>query len=246
MKKLIALVAALVALAIPAGAQNLGVSSAYYLQTSGVPTQTCSATSYNGVFAISSALTLYQCSANNTAATFAWNVIGGSSSPGSAVTATFYLSPFAGTTGTTLASGANDIRGFGFVPQTNVSFGNIFVIAKGADSTGLYSAAIANSSGVLLCHPTTGQAVPAANTVMTFPCSEGQVMLQAGQVYIFLTTGTATTGTLQGFTADSIVFPTVQNFVGGCTSANGVISGTCTIVMSPATFTIGIAGFTLH
>jgi hypothetical protein len=246
MKKLLSLIAMLVGLAVPAMAQNVGVSTATYLQTAGVPTQTCSASSYNGVFAISNSLTLYQCSSNNTAGTFQWNVLNGSSSGTSAPSTTFYMSPYAGTTATTFASGANDIRGIAFVPTINVSFSNIFAIAKGADSTGLYSLAIANSSGVLLCHPTTGQNVPAANTVMTFPCSEGQVMLQAGQIYMFLSTGTATTGTLQGVTSESVVFPDVQNFISGCTSASGVLSGTCTIVMSPQTFTIGIAGFSLH
>lgn len=173
-------------------------------------------------------------------------VAAASTGSSSAPTSTFYMSPYAGTTSVTLAAGANDIRGFGFVPSTNVSFGSILVIAKGADASNLYSVAIANSSGALVCHPTTGQNVPAANSVMVNTCSEGQVTLNAGQVYVLLTTGQASTGTLEGFTGESIIFPVVQNFVGGCTSANGVISGTCTIVMSPATFTIGIAGFTLH
>ena len=283
MKKLLALIAFLLGTA-SVHAQNVGVSGAYYLQTTAAPTQTCSASSYNGIFAISSALTLYQCSNNNTAGTFAWNVIGGTSTvlangttattqapgdtsnkvatdsfvttaianagsgtgTGTAPTATFFQSPYAGTTAVTFASGANDIRGFGFVPPINVTFSNIFTITKGADSTGLYSLAIANGSGALVCHPTTGQAAAAANTVMDFPCSEGSVTLQAGQVYFFLSTGTATTGTMQGFTADSIVFPGVLNFVGGCTSASGVISGTCTVNMTPGTLTIGVGGFALH
>ena len=287
MKKLLALILALILGTVSVRAQNVGVSGSYYLQTPAAPTQTCSATSYNGIFAVSQALTLYQCSSNNAAGTFQWNVIGGGSTstvlangttattqaPGdtsnkvasdafvttaianagtgtgtgtSAATTNFYQSPYAGTTAVTFAAGANDIRGFGFVPPINVTFSNIFTIIKGADSTGLYSLAIANGSGTLVCHPTTGQAAAAALTVMDFPCSEGSVTLTAGQVYFFLSTGTATTGSMEGFTADSIIFPGVENFVTGCTSASGVISGTCTVNMTPGTLTIGVGGFALH
>jgi hypothetical protein len=62
-------------------AQNLGSTAAYWITTSGAPTQTCSATSYNGVFAVSAALDLYQCS--NSTGTYLWNVLGSSGGGGS-------------------------------------------------------------------------------------------------------------------------------------------------------------------
>ena len=71
-------------LATAAHCQNLGVSSAYYLQTTGVPTQTCSVSSYNGVLAVSKALNVYQCSNNNIGGTYQWNLLT-SSSGGAAV-----------------------------------------------------------------------------------------------------------------------------------------------------------------
>lgn len=60
-------------------AQNLGVSSAGWLTgtRSGTPSQTCSATFYNGVFAMDTSLNLYQCS--NVTGTYAWNVVSGGS-----------------------------------------------------------------------------------------------------------------------------------------------------------------------
>lgn len=68
-----------------AGAQNLGTTAAYWLPSSSAPTQTCSATSYNGVFAVSTALAIYQCSNKNVGSTYAWDVLvpstGGSGAP---------------------------------------------------------------------------------------------------------------------------------------------------------------------
>ncbi len=75
MKKIIRILLFLLAVAAPAYAQNVGVFSASYLKTTGAPSQTCSATSYNGVFAISQALNLYQCSNNNVGGTYAWNLL---------------------------------------------------------------------------------------------------------------------------------------------------------------------------
>jgi hypothetical protein len=73
-KVLLFLAFAFAAVYLPA--QNLGTSPASWLTgtRSGVPTQTCSATSYNGVFAASSALNLYQCS--NITGTYQWNQLG--------------------------------------------------------------------------------------------------------------------------------------------------------------------------
>ena len=65
-----------------ASAQQLGVTPANYIKTTGAPAQTCSASSYNGVFAVSQALNWYQCSNNNLAGTYGWNSLGGGSGGG--------------------------------------------------------------------------------------------------------------------------------------------------------------------
>ncbi len=78
MKKLLVLLP-LICLAVARG-QNVGVHPAYYLETVGAPTQTCSATSYNGVLAISQVLNVYQCS--NATGPYQWNEILTTSYPG--------------------------------------------------------------------------------------------------------------------------------------------------------------------
>lgn len=81
MRKFLLLIALVLASMTPLAAQNLGASAAYWLTgtRSGVPSQTCSATSYNGVFAADTSLNLYQCSNINVAATYQWNMLGSAS-----------------------------------------------------------------------------------------------------------------------------------------------------------------------
>jgi hypothetical protein len=79
MKKLFGIILSLLVVA-PAIAQNVGVYVASYLKTTGVPAQTCSATSYNGTIAVSQALIMYQCSNNNVGGTYVWNVLSANAS----------------------------------------------------------------------------------------------------------------------------------------------------------------------
>jgi hypothetical protein len=163
-----------------------------------------------------------------------------------AISATWYISPIQGTTGGTLVNSANRITAYGFIPTQTVTFGAIYVVSHTADASNLYSVAIANSSGGLICHPTTGQAVPTANTVMTNTCSEGTVTITAGTVYILLLTGSSTTGLLNGAAADAISGPYLNTNTQTCTSASGVISGTCAITLAEQVYNLAMPSFTLH
>jgi hypothetical protein len=78
MKRLLLLFAVLGG-TVAAGAQTLGVTPAIYIRTTASPTQTCSSSSYNGVFAVSQEPKLYQCS-NQVGSTYQWNALGGSGS----------------------------------------------------------------------------------------------------------------------------------------------------------------------
>lgn len=59
------------------GAQTLGVTPAVWMKSTGAPSATCSATVNNGIFDVSEALHIYQCSNNNVGATYVWNDLGG-------------------------------------------------------------------------------------------------------------------------------------------------------------------------
>jgi hypothetical protein len=162
------------------------------------------------------------------------------------VIATYYISPLQGSTGLQLANTANRIYGYGFVPESTVSFSAIYSVSQTADASGLYSMAIANSSGTLICHPTTGINVPTANSMMTNTCSEGTVTIQAGKVYILLTTGNASAVGKVYSLSDYVSGPYNSGNVTGCTSSAGVLSGTCSITLSQAWYSSGIPGFSLH
>jgi hypothetical protein len=230
-----------------------------------------------------------------------------------------------------MAVTSGHIQGWGFVPPTNITFSNIYLISNTADASDLYSAAIINSSGGLVCHPTTGIAVPTAGALMTNTCSESnlasvtgisggsgfsgsgtlllsgfnngcsgstatvtiasgvyssavitaagsgcsapptsatctsgtatctgspvsitvattlsQVTLSAGQPYILATTGNSTTGKLLSTGGSDMSGPFYSLAVTGCTSASGVMSGTCSITLAPIIYTNGIPTFSLH
>jgi len=161
-------------------------------------------------------------------------------------TATYYMSPFYGAAALSLAATTGHIQAFGFIPTISTTFSHIYLIAATTDLSGLYSAAIINSSGTLICHPTVGATVPASGTLMTVGCSESSPAVTAGQVYILLTTGNATTGQLKATSINQMVGPYANSNVTGCTSASGVISGTCSITLSQAIYGQGFPEFSLH
>jgi hypothetical protein len=160
---------------------------------------------------------------------------------------TYWSSPFLGATNTVPNSGASShIQGWGFVPSQTVTFSNIYAVSKTADASYLYSLAIANSSGTLICHPTTGTNVPAANTLWTNACSEGSVTIYAGQVYVLLGVGTGTTGGVMGFNASTMNGLYYSANISGFSTASGVVSGTGSITLAPAIYIDGIPNFMLH
>jgi hypothetical protein len=160
---------------------------------------------------------------------------------------TYWSSPFLGATNTVLNGGVSShIQGWGFVPSQTVTFSNIYAVSKTADASYLYSLAIANSSGTLICHPTTGTNVPTANTLWTNACSEGSVTIYAGQVYVLIGVGTGTTGGVMGFNASTMNGPYYTTNISGFSTASGVVSGTGSITLAPAIYIDGIPNFMLH
>lgn len=131
------------------------------------------------------------------------------------------------------ANNSNQIEGFGFTPEISVTFSNIYASANTVDATNLYSMSIVNSSGTLVCHLTTGIHIPASGT-FAFACSEGVVTLAAGSTYVLLTTSNAGgVGKVNGGQIMAMS-PFYAASVSGCSSSAGVISGTCTISLSPS------------
>jgi hypothetical protein len=162
-------------------------------------------------------------------------------------TATYYTSPFFGATSLSLAATAGHIQGFGFTVPTNVTFSNIYLFAATVDATAESTVAIANSSGTLVCHPTTALAVPSSGSIFTNACSEGSVTLSAGATYILLTTSAATTGQVKATSVNQIIGQYTNSNVTGCTSSSGVISGTCSITLAGGTgYGQGFPNFALH
>jgi hypothetical protein len=119
-----------------ASGQNLGVSAAYYLHTSSSPTQTCSATSYNGVFAIDEALNLYQCSNNNVGATYTWNTISSSGASSTGVIHTGTGAPSEGTPSTiTFVQGASNTEGpLTLAYGSSVTAGHLLIVWEVGES----------------------------------------------------------------------------------------------------------------
>jgi hypothetical protein len=162
-------------------------------------------------------------------------------------TSTWWVAPFFGNASANLSGSTNTIRGWGFTVPAPVTFSNIYAESNTADALGLYSVAIANSSGSLLCHPTTGHNIPTAHAVMTNACGEGSVTIYPGSVYILLTTGNATTGLLQGSGTNGFVLPYYNATMSGCTSASGVITGPCSsVALAAAVNGSSVPSFTLH
>jgi hypothetical protein len=81
---------------------------------------------------------------------------------------------------------------------------------------------------------------------MTNTCSEGTVTLTAGTIYILLLTGDAIAGAVNGSTTQSMSGPYYNANTAGCSSASGVISGTCTISLAATEYGLGVPAFTLH
>ena len=154
----------------------------------------------------------------------------------SEVASTSYWSPWQNASGVALTS-ANQISGAGFTVTTPITFSHIYLVSDIADGAGLYSAAIANSSGTLICNPSAAQAMPANATGLSFACASGSVTLYPGNVYIMLWTGNGTTGKPYGVNAGFTSAPYSNTTVTGCTSSSGLISGTCSITLSPAVLT---------
>jgi hypothetical protein len=175
------------------------------------------------------------------------NAGGSGNGSSSGCSANYYPSSVVGTSNSPLSQTANHVQGWAFIPECSITFSNIYAIASTADASNSYSMAIANSSGSLICHPTTGLAVPSTNSLMTNTCSEGSVSLAAGQVYILLTTGNSGTGTVKATPGDSLIGAFYSLNVTGCTSTSGVISGTCSITLAPTVYSgFGIPTFQLH
>ena len=157
---------------------------------------------------------------------------------------TYYTLPTSG--GATTVNAANAIRAWGFTLPYNVTFSNIYAVSNTADASNLYSMAITNSSGALLCHPTTGTNIPSAGALWTNACSEGTVTLYAGTVYILLLAGQATTGKVTGSGLAGVAVPYYNGAQTGCSSSSGVVSGTCTISLAAAVSATAVPSFTLH
>jgi len=157
---------------------------------------------------------------------------------------TRYMSTWQGGSNTP-NSGANHVNGWGFTLDVSVSFGAIFAVSQTTDGGNLYSLAIINTSGTILCHPTTGTNIPTANTVWTNTCSEGTVTLSPG-TYILIFTGAATTGKIYCNYA-TMLGPFYNGNMTGCTSASGVLSGTCAVSLASTAYsTNGIPNFYLQ
>jgi len=159
-----------------------------------------------------------------------------------------YWSPFPfGNSSAPPTSASNTVQGIGFMVPTPVTFANINVQSDVADASGEYSVAIANSSGTLICHPTTAQHMGTAHTIMTYACNEGTVTLYPGNVYIFLGTGNATTGLLVAATATQFIVPFYSSSISGFSSSGGLITGTGTgITLAVAVPASGVPEFILH
>jgi len=164
---------------------------------------------------------------------------------GGGATFTSWISPWFGATGISVNSGTQ-VRVWGFILPVSVTFSSIYSIPQAADAGGLYSLNIANSSGALVCHQTTGAAMGTAGTAQAFACSEGSVTLSPG-VYMLMMAGSATTGKLYGTVANSVVGPYYASVASGCSTSSGVISGTCTAPSAAmSSFGVGIPGFSLQ
>ena len=166
--------------------------------------------------------------------------------PGSgAVTATSYQSLAIGNAAITISPTAgNRIQTFAISFPVNVSFSHIYLTSHTADASGLYTANWLSATGGILCHPTSGTAVPTANTVWTNTCSEGTVTFSANTTYILAITGNATTASLNGTTPGGVGLFWSAN-TSGCSSSSGVLSGTCTISLTPTDYG-GIPSFFLQ
>lgn len=236
MTKTNAIFAAIAAISLStllAWGQNLGVSGAYYLETSTVPTQTCSASSFNGVFAVDSNQVEYQCSANNTAHTFTWNVIGGNGGSGlpSGVT-----SPGSGDltlTGTLIDAGET-INSTSTIPLSILNS----AMANGTSIEIMIGDAATGSNSAILGFTKVATGSP-SNTVflgldgdhnMSISGS-GNVVIQAG-----LTVGTtlSATGEVSG---NGVVNVSARRGTFVCSSSVSPVSNTNVIVGSDITFT---------
>jgi hypothetical protein len=160
---------------------------------------------------------------------------------------TSWIGSTGGATGVALGA-TNRVMGWGFIaPASGVTFSRIYMISNTADAAGHYSAAIVDSTGHIVCHPTTGIAMPTAGTIMDNACSEGTVSLSGGAIYELIFNGDATTGKYNGLPAsNNAVCPYRNSAMSGCTSSSGVLSGTCTIASTTMTVCDATPDFSLQ
>jgi hypothetical protein len=227
------------------GTSNVGVTS---IATSAPITGgTITTTGTIGISSASnSALGAAKCDTNTTTC---------SSGTVSEVASTWYSAPWSGVTAVSVST-AGHIYGWGFMVPTPVTFGHIYGSSNTVDASNLYSLSIICGSsggcpgsvaqGALICSPSAGSAIPAANAIWTNTCSQGSVTIYPGYVYIMIWTGNNTVGKLNGTLADAITGPYISNNIAGCTSTSGLVSGTCTISLSVTTYTAGAPIFTLN
>jgi hypothetical protein len=148
-----------------------------------------------------------------------------------------------GTGSSSFTSAANQIRGVSIQIHWPVTFSHLALAVNTLDATNHYSAALADTSGNALCHPTSGQTIPSANVALVNSCNEGTVTLNPG-TYILLWTcdqsGTST-GAYKGISSSNVALVDfTSNSVSGCSSSTGVISfaSPCTISLSSASLNL--------
>lgn len=205
---------------------------------------------------VNGGVTIPGASADPTLGFYGCNASGacGSSSPiANSARIPYWMSDWTGNTTASMSSSANTVIGRSFTLKApSGPFSNIYAIVNTQDATGtdLYSLAIADSTGHAICHPTTGVPLTASSgQSVTFPCSEGTVSgLQPGNVYILLSTGSATTGKIMGTPGNAFLGGLNNTAIAGCTSASGVITFTtpCTISLSYPTVIGNMPVMMLH
>jgi hypothetical protein len=158
--------------------------------------------------------------------------------------ATFWQPEYNVATGAA-GSTANNVTLWGFVMPITLTFSNIALEGSTADAGGLYSWGIVSKAGATVCHMTTALAMVGSHTKIDGPCSEGSVTLNAGVVYVFYYTGTATTG--QVYQANNNSFYAYYNDATN-TSASGLPSSFPLTIpaLGPRNGAIGMPGFVLH
>jgi hypothetical protein len=166
---------------------------------------------------------------------------------GAALTQTYYVGEFFGTTSTVFEGGTlNHIVGYGVEIKAPVTFSNVLLsINTTQASNTTYGAALATTSGTAVCHTTSGVQLTSNNTFTSFPCAEGAVTIQPG-LYILLTTSNSATGTINTTASNTSATPYYNANVTGCTASSGVFTFTtaCSISLSPVVSTMPV--FMLH